>query len=65
MFDQEKGVKRVYPLYEYYQNENYARNIMLDTSFMVRGSTTQSGVDYYKINSDEDQIVTIVLVPEY
>lgn len=55
--------RRAFPLYEYY-NARFAQSMSdNDTSFMVAGKLTKNAVDAYPIHNDQDQIVTILVVP--
>ena len=65
-FDSAQTIQRTYELYEKY-SESFAENKTdNDTSFMVEGtSSSYSDVDTYSFTSASNQVVTIVLVPEY
>lgn len=64
---EEGGERRVYPLFERYDEERARVMEDNDTSFMVEGSirSRNEESDSYVFTSDQDQWVTVAVVPEY
>lgn len=64
-YDGSQTEQRTYDLYEKY-TEDFAKNMTdNDTSFMVTGkSSSYSDVDTYAFTSSQDQLVSVVIVPE-
>lgn len=64
-YDQAQTTQRTYGLYEHY-TESYAKSMTdNDTSFMVSGEISiSSETDVYEFTSAQNQVVTILLVPE-
>lgn len=59
-----EGERRVYGLVERYDEERAREMTDNDTSFMVTGAIDDE-TDTFELRSDEDQWVTVAVVPEY
>ncbi|AJI55549.1 hypothetical protein LA56_1526 [Francisella philomiragia] len=55
---------RVFDLFELYSADYALQNMDLDTSFAVEGSLKDKADDDYVIHSDQNQIVTIAVIPK-
>lgn len=59
------NTSRTFDLYEFYDTDFASKKKDLDTSFLTNGSMKDKIGDDYIINSNQKQIVTILVTPKY